>query len=205
MNLPPPPWRLYGWAGLLIDWIDFKDIKRHLLPDLFTPAKLFRDDTLSGHYFGCYTPVEGATFQKPFHEFGYITCMARLGRSRGFHVARMAVDHPGALLGGQRFWGVTKTEGRFEEGEGRSLRVLAEGGRVRPTVIFEKRFSLGYWEKPFQFLSLLQGRPIRYRITYHGELFYCRVKKERIWTAGKVIPLLFDSCWITLEGAEALD
>jgi len=205
MKLPAPPWKLYGWAGLLIDWIDFKDIKRHLFTDRLKPAKVLRDDTFSGHYFGCYTPVEGSTFQKPFHEFGYIACEARYEDVKGFYVARMAVDHPGALVGGKQYWGVEKVEGKFVEGEGRALRVNTAGGRVRPTVIFEKRISLGYWERRFSFLSFLKERPIQFHITYEGELFYCRVKKERIWNQGRVIPLLFDNCWITMEPAEYLD
>ncbi len=199
MKIPPPPWRLYGWAGLLIDWIDIKDLKRHLFDNRLQPAKLLRDDTLSGHYFGCYTPVDGTTFQKPFHEFGYIACEARYEGTKGFYVSRMAVDHPGARIGGKKYWGVEKVEGSFEEGEGHSLRIQTAGGRVRPTILFEKRTSFGYWEKKFSFLSFLNDRPVRFHITYHGELFTCRVKKDRIWNEGRVIPLLFDNCWITME------
>lgn len=204
MNPTAPPWKLYGWAGLLIDWIYLKDLKRHLVHEHLSPARFLGQNTLSGHYFGCYSPVEGTTFQKPFHEFGYIACEASYEEQRGFHLARMAVDHPGALAGGKKYWGIEKVEGSFEEGEGYALRINTAGGRVRPTVIFEKRFSMGYWERDFSFLSFLKDRPIRFRITYYGELFYCRIRKDRLWNEGRVIPLLFDDCWITMHPPEFL-
>ena len=199
MNLPPPPWKLYGWAGLLIDWIDAEKLNKPLFHEFLSPRKRLGNHLVSGHYFGSYRPANGTTFQKPFHEFGYITSEATFEDTEGFYVTRMAVDHPAAMLGGKKFWGVEKVSGKFEEGEGYALRVNTAGGRVRPTIIFERRLSLGFWEKDFSFLSFLNKRPIHFRITYYGEVFYCGVRKKRIWNEGRVIPLLFDNCWITMH------
>jgi hypothetical protein len=199
MTPPGPPWRLYGWAGLLVDWIGFDQVRDSLLPQGFLEASFFRSDTLSGHYFGCYRPAQDATFREGFHEFGYITCIAKWQEETGFHLARMAVDHAGALEGGRDYWGIDKVPGEFERTGDYGLHVVSDGGRLDVSVSFRKWISLGYWEAPFHFINRVPRGVLKYRVVYNGELFYCKAEKHRIHPRGRVLPLLFDRCWVTIE------
>ncbi|NUN97285.1 MAG: hypothetical protein HUU16_14050 [Candidatus Omnitrophica bacterium] len=205
MRPPEPPWLLYGWAGLLIDWISYKKIKDQLVPKGLTKRRFLGFNTLSGHYFGCYRPIETTTFSKPFHEFGYIPCIAGHGRSKGYVLSRMAVDFEDALEGGRRHWRILKVEGSFEEFGEYGLRVSGDQGRLKVSVEFKKLFSLGYWETPFCFLNRVGEAVYRYNVTYHGELFFCRAPRQGLNPNGWVFPLLFDRCWITLHAPILLD
>lgn len=199
MTLPRPPWILYGWAGLLVDWIGFEKVQMDLVPKEFHLAKVLQADTLSGHYLGSYTPVEGGTFERPFHEFGRIICSAEFQDQKGFWLGKMAVDHPLALEGGQSFWGVDKTSGEFEEFGEYGFHICAEDGRLQVSLQFKKLISLGYWKTPFSFFTRRGTTILAFKIHYHGELFLCRTERKKLFHEGRLIPLLFDRCLITME------
>lgn len=205
MKTPGPPWRLDGWAGLLIDWISYRKVKDQLVPKGIGKRRFIGFNTLSGHYFGCYRPTETTTFSEPFHEFGYIPCLASHGTARGYVLSRMAVDLSQALEGGRTHWGIHKVEGTFEEFGEYGLRVSGDQGHLNVSVEFKKLFSLGYWETPFHFLNRVGDRFFQYRVTYHGELFFCRAPRKGLTPNGWVFPLLFDRCRITIDPPALLD
>lgn len=198
-SFPAPPWTLYGWAGLLVDWIDFSQVPEKLLPPGFQYAPFYRSDTLSGHYFGSYTPTWDSSFKQPFHEFGFITALAQSGGAQGFHLAGMGVDHPGALEGGQRFWGLQKSIAEFTRTGEYGLAVKMTGRVYAVTVEFKKWISLGFWKVPFSFLVRQGHQVLQFTVTYHGEAFYCRAKTQGLTAKGWRFPILFDRCWITIE------
>jgi hypothetical protein len=193
---------MYGWAGLLVDWIDFEKVRMELVPNEFHLAKVLQSDTLSGHYLGSYVPVEGGTFERPFHEFGRIVCNAEFQDEKGFWLGRMAVDHPLAQEGGKTYWGVDKIPGAFEDFGDYGQHVRADDGRLQVSLQFKKLFSLGYWNTPFSFFTRKGTKVLRFQIAYHGELFLCRSERKKIFHEGRLIPLLFDRCWITMEAPE---
>lgn len=205
MSITPPPWKLYGWAGLLVDWIAFERVKEALLPEGFSKASFFRADTLAGHYFGSYRPADDSTFREPFHEFGFIPAIARCGKAQGYALARMAVDHPGAIEGGQQHWGIEKVPGEFKETGDYGMSVVSEGGRLNISVEFRKRFSLGYWNKAFTFINRRHGQVIQYQVRYHGQLYFCKAVTNHIHHNGRVFPLLFDNCTITIEAPSVVE
>jgi hypothetical protein len=202
MRVPRPPWRHYGWVGLLVDWIDFEEVKRQLVPDDFEIASFLRSDTLSGHYLGSYTPTTGCTFDRPFHEFGYFACKAEYHDSKGYLPSKIAMDHPEALEGSQDYWGLRKIPGEFEEQGDYGFQVNADDGRLQVSLEFKKLVSLGYWNRSFDSLVKTRNGVLRFKTAFYGELFLCRTKRKRLGHRGTLIPLLFDRCWVTVEKPE---
>lgn len=202
MRIPGPPWRHYGWVGLLIDWIDFEEVREPLVPDEFEPLSFLRSDTLSGHYLGSYTPTAGCTFDRPFHEFGYFPCRAEYEDLKGFCQSRFAVDHPQALEGSEDYWGLQRIPGEFEKQGDFGLQVNADDGRLQVTIEFRKLVSLGYWNRSFTSLVKAGNGIFSFRTNLYGELFLCRTKRKRFAHRGTLIPFLFDRCWVTIEKPE---
>lgn len=199
MSYPSPPWKLYGWAGLLVDWLPLERAKEALLPLGFVKTPCGCGGTLGGHYIASYQPKEGVTIPEPFHEFGYLSCLARLGTEKGLHLARMAVDHPQAIEGGREVWGLNKFEARFEEIAPYGLHAISEEQKVDVSVIFKKRIPLGPWTFSRTFVNRVEGRPVKYQVTLKGLVYFCTVERKGFHHNGRLFPLLFDHCTVTIE------
>jgi hypothetical protein len=216
MTYPAPPWKLYGWVGLLVDWLPLERAKEALLPTGFlkTPwlsrrakAKSVNQavyksrfsGTLGGHYVASYQSKEGVSFTEPFHEFGFLSCLAKFGNETGLHLARMAVDHPLALEGGKEVWGINKIPAVFEEIAPYGLQALSAENKLDVAVIFKKRIPLGRWSYPFTFINRAQGQPIKYQVTLKGKVSLCSVERKGFHHNGRLFPLLFEDCWITID------
>lgn len=199
MSYPTPPWKLYGWAGLLADWLPMERAKEALLPLGFVKTPYFLGGTLGGHYIASYQAAEGSTLPEPFHEFGFLSCLAKLGDETGLHLARMAVDHPAALEGGREVWGLNKFEARFEEIAPFGLHAVNEEQKIDVSVIFRKRLPLGPLSFTRTFINRVEGKPVKYRVTLKGLAYFCSVERKGFHHNGRLIPLLFDRCKVTIE------
>ena len=199
MSYPPPPWKLYGWAGLLADWLPMERAKEALLPLGFVKTPYLLGNTLGGHYIASYHPQEGTTLPESFHEFGFLSCLAKLGNESGLHLARMAVDHPQAIEGGREVWGLNKFEAHFEEIAPYGLRAVSGEEKLDVSVIFKKRIPLGPWTFSQTFVNRVEGKPMKYRVTLKGWVYFCTVERKGFHHNGRLFPLLFDRCAVTIE------
>ncbi len=204
MSYPAPPWKLYGWAGLLADWLPMERAKEALLPLGFVKTPYFLGGTLGGHYIASYHPKEGASIPEPFHEFGFLSCLAKLGNEKGLHLARMAVDHPQAIDGGRDLWGLNKFEARFEEIAPYGLHAIAHEQKVDVSVVFRKRIPLGPWKLSRIFVNRVGGKPVKYRVTLKGLVYFCSVERKGFHHNGRLFPLLFDKCTVTIEAPTSI-
>jgi len=194
-----PPWKHYGWVGFLIDWIDLEDAKTAGLPDGFELASFFRSDTLSCHTFASFQPGAGTTFKEPFHEFSYLPCLTSGDFGRGFVMSKLATDNPSVLEGEKSVFGIDSVPATFKAEGDYGLSIRPEGALEKISVKFRKWNSLGYWRKTISFVAGGGEFPSCFQATYHGELYYCRVDRSGLGYSGRLIPLLLDRCWVTLE------
>lgn len=204
MSFPAPPWVLYGWVGLLVDWLALDRAKEALLPEGFRKKGGPMNGTLGGHYVAAYTPRADSSLDFPFHEFGFLSSQCVYGNEKGLHLSRMAVDHPTALEGGRDVWGINKFTAAFEQAGPFGLKASSPENRLDVSVTFHKRLPLGWWKITFPFLNRCQGAPIRFAVTLKGFAFLCTVSRKGFHHNGRLIPLLFPNCRILIHPPESI-
>lgn len=199
MSFPRPPWVLYGWVGLLVDWIALDRAKEALLPEGFRKAGGRMNGTLGGHYVAGYSPRPDSSITVPFHEFGFLSSQCVYGNEKGLHLARMAVDHPTALEGGKDLWGINKFSATIEQVGKYGLKAVSPENKVDVSVVFHRRIPLGWWKITFPFLNRCHGAPIRFAVSLQGFVYFCSVDRRGFHHNGRLIPLLFPNCRILIH------
>ncbi|MBX9653000.1 acetoacetate decarboxylase family protein [bacterium] len=177
MNVPYPsaPWNLAGCGVQTLQWVDVRDVRKLVPPELsivqFLPGK-----TLGVVAFAHYGP--GSVLE--YDELIIAPAVVRQGAKFGVWITHIYVDHPVSLHGGREIWGVPKELATFEwQDNGDSSQVAAHArGRTLARVEVDRRWWLFRKRLRFPTFSQRGDNIIRFVGETSGRLGWGRGKVE---------------------------
>ena len=95
--------------------------------------------------------------------------------------------------------GPQQVRGPFEEIAPYGLHAVSEEQKIDVSVIFKKRIPLGPWTFSRTFVNRVEGKALKYQVTLKGLVYFCTVERKGFHHNGRLFPLLFDRCTVTIE------
>lgn len=166
MTYPPAPWRLKGCAVHALRLVD-RTLARPFVPLDLDIVSLLPGKTLGGLFLSFY---EQGSIQS-CNELIVVPALTRHGRTLGFWISHIYVDHPDSLAGGRAIWGLPKEMAQFTWQMGNHSHVLVrQDEQMLCTLHYGPQRHM--WRQPFSLpvFSILAGDLIFYKGAFSARL-----------------------------------